>query len=72
VAGKTLPGWTKDFDVSSWAQLLLKYDISHPAVTAVIPGTTRLAHLIDNQLAARGRLPDVAARKEIEKLWASV
>jgi aryl-alcohol dehydrogenase-like predicted oxidoreductase len=72
VAGRTLPGWTKDFDVSSWAQLLLKYDISHPAVTAVIPGTTRLAHLIDNQLAARGRLPDVAARKEIEKLWASV
>jgi aryl-alcohol dehydrogenase-like predicted oxidoreductase len=72
VAGKPLPDWAKDIDVTSWAQLLLKYNVSHPAVTAVIPGTTKLTHLRDNQLAARGRLPDAATRKKIEALWATV
>jgi aryl-alcohol dehydrogenase-like predicted oxidoreductase len=41
-------------------------------VTAVIPGTTKIAHLEDNQLAGRGRLPDAAGRKRIEELWATV
>jgi aryl-alcohol dehydrogenase-like predicted oxidoreductase len=72
VDGKKLPGWAKEIDVTSWAQLLLKYNVSHPAVTTVIPGTTKLNHLLDNQLAARGRLPDAAARKKIEELWATV
>lgn len=72
VAGKPLPPWAADIDVTSWAQLLLKYNVSHPALTAVIPGTTKLTHLIDNQLAARGRLPDAATRKKIEQYWASV
>lgn len=72
VSGKPLPAWAADYDVTSWAQLFLKYNISHPAVTAVIPGTTRLAHLRDNQLAGRGRLPDAAGRKRIEELWATI
>jgi aryl-alcohol dehydrogenase-like predicted oxidoreductase len=72
VAGKPLPAWAADYDATSWAQLLLKYSISHPAVTAVIPGTTKLAHLQDNQLAGRGRLPDAAGRKRIEELWATI
>lgn len=72
VSGKPLPAWAADYDVTSWAQLFLKYNISHPAVTAVIPGTTKLAHLQDNQLAGRGRLPDAKGRKRIEELWASL
>lgn len=72
VADKPLPAWAADFDVTSWAQLLLKYNVSHPAVTAVIPGTTKLAHLQDNQRAARGRLPTEAERKKLEELWATV
>lgn len=72
VANRPLPPWAADIDVTSWAQLLLKYNISHPAITAVIPGTTKLTHLIDNQLAARGRLPDAAMRKRIEEFWATV
>jgi aryl-alcohol dehydrogenase-like predicted oxidoreductase len=72
VSGKPLPAWAADYDVTSWAQLLLKYNISHPAVTAVIPGTTKLTHLRDNQLAGRGRLPDAAGRKKIEEFWATV
>ncbi|MBL8272050.1 aldo/keto reductase [Steroidobacter sp.] len=72
VSGKPLPAWAADYDVTSWAQLFLKYNIAHPAVTAVIPGTTKIAHLKDNQLAGRGRLPDAAGRKKIEELWASI
>ena len=72
VADKPLPAWAAEFDATSWAQLLLKYNISHPAVTAVIPGTTKLTHLKDNQLAGRGRLPDEAGRKRIEEFWATV
>jgi aryl-alcohol dehydrogenase-like predicted oxidoreductase len=72
VAGKPLPAWAADYDATSWAQLFLKYNISHPAVTAVIPGTTKLAHLQDNQLAGRGRLPDAKGRKRIEEFWATV
>jgi aryl-alcohol dehydrogenase-like predicted oxidoreductase len=43
--------------------------ISHPAVTCAIPGSTKLAHLEDNQGAARGRLPDAAMRSKMEQFW---
>jgi len=55
---RSLPEWAGTIDVSSWGQYFLKYAISHPAVTCAIPGSTKLAHLEDNQMAARGRLPD--------------
>jgi aryl-alcohol dehydrogenase-like predicted oxidoreductase len=72
VQGKPLPDWAKEIDATSWAQVLLKYIVSHPAVTATMPGTTKLTHLEDNQLAGRGRLPDAAMRKKIEDYWASI
>lgn len=72
VADQKLPDWAAEIDATSWAQVLLKYNISHPAVTAVIPGTTKLSHLEDNQRAARGRLPDAALRKRIEQFWESL
>lgn len=67
-----LPDFAAEFDASSWAQVFLKYVVSHPAVTVAIPGTTRLDHLLDNQGAARGRLPDAALRAEIERFWDSL
>jgi aryl-alcohol dehydrogenase-like predicted oxidoreductase len=69
-SGRELPKWASEIDVTSWAQFLLKYDVSHPAVTVAIPGTTKMSHLEDNQRAARGRLPDAAMRKRMEELWA--
>jgi aryl-alcohol dehydrogenase-like predicted oxidoreductase len=60
VRGKALPAWAAEFDCTSWAQFFLKYILGHPAVTCVIPGTGRLAHLRDNLGAGRGRLPDAA------------
>jgi diketogulonate reductase-like aldo/keto reductase len=68
-AGRTLPPWAADIDVASWAQYFLKYVISHPAVTCAIPGSTQLSHLIDNQAAGRGRLPDEVMRRRMEAYW---
>jgi diketogulonate reductase-like aldo/keto reductase len=66
---RKLPDWAKDIDVTSWSQFLLKYVISHPAVTCVIPGSTKVEHLEENQRAGRGRLPDAAMRKKMEEAW---
>lgn len=72
VAGVALPEWAADIDVGSWAQFFLKYVVSHPAVTVAIPGMTRVHHLQDNLGAARGRLPDAAMRREMERYWDAV
>jgi len=68
-AGRPLPSWAADIDVHSWAQYFLKYVISHPAVTCAIPGSTQVSHLIDNQGAGRGRLPDESMRRRMEQYW---
>ena len=64
-----LPGYAAELDCTSWAQLYLKYLVSHPAVTAVIPGTTKVEHAIDNNGATRGRMPDAAMRARIEATY---
>jgi len=65
VAGKPLPDFAKEFDAYSWAQFFLKYLLSHPAVTAVIPGTDKPQYMVDNLGAGRGKLPDAALRKRM-------
>jgi aryl-alcohol dehydrogenase-like predicted oxidoreductase len=65
VRGKPLPAWCAEFDCTSWAQFFLKYVLAHPAVTCVIPGTRRVAHLRDNLAAGTGRLPDAAMRRRM-------
>jgi aryl-alcohol dehydrogenase-like predicted oxidoreductase len=72
LASTPLPAWAADIDVHSWSQFLLKYVISHPAVTCAIPGTTNVDHLVENMGACRGRLPDAATRMRMEALWAEV
>jgi aryl-alcohol dehydrogenase-like predicted oxidoreductase len=69
VAGTELPEWASEIGAQSWSQVFLKYVVSHPAVTAAIPGMTKLAHLEDNLGAARGRMPDANQRARIEKYW---
>lgn len=68
-SGRALPPWAGDIDVASWAQYFLKYVIAHPAVTCAIPGSTKLSHLVDNQGAGRGRLPDLTMRRKMEEYW---
>ena len=60
LAGKPLPGWAAEMGCTSWAQLLLKFVLSHPAVTCAIPGTGRPGHMRDNLAAGRGAVPDMA------------
>ncbi|MGH8229612.1 MAG: aldo/keto reductase, partial [Steroidobacteraceae bacterium] len=72
VAGRPLPSWTRELQVASWGQLLLKYVVSHPAVNCAIPGTTEVRHLADNLAAAHGRLLDPGERRRVERLWASL
>jgi aryl-alcohol dehydrogenase-like predicted oxidoreductase len=69
VAGAELPDWAGEIGAKSWSQIFLKYVVSHPAVTAAIPGMTKVAHLEDNLAAARGRMPDAALRARMEKYW---
>lgn len=56
--GQPLPPWAAEIGAESWAQLLLKFVLSQPAVTCVIPGTSRPEHMADNARAGRGRIPD--------------
>jgi aryl-alcohol dehydrogenase-like predicted oxidoreductase len=67
VQGQKLPPWASDFDCASWAHFFLKYIVSHPAVTCAIPGTAKVEYVIDNLGAARGRLPDPAMRRRMER-----
>lgn len=64
-AGKSLPEWATDYDITSWAQFALKYIVSNPQVTCAIPGIGTTQYLTDDVGAAKGRLPDAATRKKM-------
>jgi aryl-alcohol dehydrogenase-like predicted oxidoreductase len=72
LADRVVPQWAADAGAASWAQFLLRYVVSHPAVTCAIPGTHRVAHLEDNMRAGRSELPDHAMRIRMEEYWATV
>jgi aryl-alcohol dehydrogenase-like predicted oxidoreductase len=63
-----IPAWAQELEIRSWPQFALKYIVSHPAVTAAIPGTAKLEYLRDNFGAARGPMPDAAARSRMAAL----
>jgi diketogulonate reductase-like aldo/keto reductase len=65
LAKRPLPPCAKELGCESWAQLALKFAISHPAVTCAIPATSNAAHLNDYMRAGEGQLPDERMRKEI-------
>ena len=71
VRGQALPAWTAAFGCQSWAQFFLKWILAHPAVTCVIPATSRLEHLVDNMTAGVGSLPDDATRERMGAIVAS-
>lgn len=65
VRGKPVPDWAGEVDCTSWAQLFLKFIVSHPAVTAAIPATSKPKNMADNLGAAFGRMPDTRERARI-------
>jgi len=60
-----LPAWAAEIGCTSWAQVLLKFVLAHPAVSVVIPGTGRPQYMADNVRAGSGPLPDAAMRARI-------
>jgi aryl-alcohol dehydrogenase-like predicted oxidoreductase len=62
---RPLPPCARELGCGSWAALLLKFVLAHPAVTCVIPGTGNHAHMRENLGAGTGPLPDVRQRAEI-------
>lgn len=71
VSGKVLPEWATEF-AASWGQFFLKFIISHPAVTCVIPATSKPHHMSDNLEAGFGPLPDDAMRQRMITHMASL
>jgi diketogulonate reductase-like aldo/keto reductase len=67
--GRALPPWAAELDVASWGQLFLKFIVSHPAVTCVIPATGNPSHMEDNLRAGEGAMPDAPQREEMARAW---
>jgi len=67
VQGKSLPPIAAELGCASWGQFFLKWILGNPAVTCVIPGTSRPTHALDNAGAGFGPLPDADQRAEMRK-----
>jgi diketogulonate reductase-like aldo/keto reductase len=65
LANERLPPLATALGCRSWAQLLLKFVLAHPAVTCAIPATSRIAHVRENVAAAIGPLPDARQRQAL-------
>lgn len=70
VAGEPLPGWAAEAGIGSWAQLFLRFVLSHPAVTVVIPATGKPERQADNLKGGIGPLLDRAQQDELVKRFA--
>ncbi len=66
---RPLPSWAADIGCANWAQVLLKFAVSHPSVTCAIPGTGNPEHMRSNALAGVGAVPDQAMRARIVADW---
>jgi aryl-alcohol dehydrogenase-like predicted oxidoreductase len=71
-AGQPLPPFAAEFGAKSWAQFFLKFNLSHPSVTAVIPGTDKPEYMLDNLQAGRGAMPDASMRMRMIDFWESL
>ena len=65
--GRPVPDWASELGCTTWSQLLLKFVVSHPAVTCAIPATANPEHLRDNMQAAFGPVPDESFRERIAR-----
>lgn len=68
-AGRALPAWCIEAGIGTWAEMFLKFVISHPAVTCAIPATSSPQHMRENMGAISGPLPDAALRRRLLALW---
>ncbi len=69
VKGKALPAWSAEANVKTWAQMFLKFAISHPAVTVVIPATSRPDRQADNLQGGIGPLLTDTQQQELIQMF---
>ncbi len=67
LSAQALPSWAAEFDCANWPQFMLKFVLSHPAVTSVIPATGKPGHMLENLHAGHGRLPDAVWRDKMAR-----
>ena len=67
-----MPEWAAEYGATTFAQLFLKYILSHPSVNCVIPGTDKPEYMIDNLGAGRGLLPDASQRQRMVRFYESL
>ncbi len=67
LARHPLPGWARELGCDDWAQVALKFVVSHPAVTCAIPATTQVKHVRQNLAAGAGPMPDAALRERMAR-----
>jgi diketogulonate reductase-like aldo/keto reductase len=72
VREKPLPDWAAEIDCKSWAQFFLKWIVAHPAVTCVIPATSKPHHMEDNMQAGLGRMPDEKMRRRMVEAMSAI
>ncbi|HEX9163019.1 MAG TPA: aldo/keto reductase [Thermoanaerobaculia bacterium] len=64
---RTLPEWASEYDCKSWAEVFLRWIVSHPAVTGVIPATRNPLHMSEDLRAGDGRMLTTKERAELRK-----
>ena len=69
LAREPLPGLARELECATWAALVLKWELALPAVTCVIPATTRADHVAENLAAMHGPLPDTRQRTALSALF---
>lgn len=69
VKDKPLPPWASEVGCASWGQFFLRYVLSHPAVTCVIPATSKARHMKDNLGGGAAPLPDERQRERMAEYW---
>jgi len=71
--GEPVPSWAREaFDCRTWADFLLKFIVSHPAITCAIPATTQVEHMTENMQAGRGPMPSAATRQRMARFIESL
>ena len=72
LSDKPLPAMAPELRAESWAQISLKFILGHPAVTCVIPATTRVDHVRENKRVVLGPMPDAAMRRDLAAHFADL
>ncbi|MBV2129623.1 aldo/keto reductase [Arsukibacterium indicum] len=68
-----LPEWaTTECGCRNWADFLLKFIVSHPAITCAIPATTQVVHMQENMAAGHGPMPTAEGRQRMQRYVAAL